>query len=255
MMKKMMMFMASVIIATFAASHVSAHMLWLNANKYAPKTGETVYIEIGFGHQYPREELVKPGRMEAVYAIAPDGEKIDLEKVFPSFYKFTPKSKGTYLIMGAFKSGFVSKTTDGRIMGNKKTLENVVSCFAFRMTASALINCGGSGGDTEIQSDEDLQIVAMKNPEDLKPGDSLPVKVLFKNEPLADAEIKATCQLCETGKDSHWVHETKSDSKGMANIRLSTGGPWVFFVSHKIPYSDPEICDDQSYRTSLTLGL
>jgi uncharacterized GH25 family protein len=254
-MKKLVLCVVACLLMAVTASSVSAHLLWINASNYSPKAGETIYIEIGFGHTYPRDELVKEGRLEQVYALAADGRKVVLKKVFPAFYTFTPQIEGVFRIMAAFKPGFVSHTLEGRKLGNKKTLPNVVSCFAFRMRATALITCGGRNDSSVPTGHEDLSILTLKHPGDLKAGDILPLKIMFRGEPLAGAELKAACARCDLDKEHPWVQELKSDARGIVGIKVTAKGPWMFTVSHKIPYRDPDECDDYSYRTSLTIGL
>jgi uncharacterized GH25 family protein len=254
-MKKLVFCLVACMLLAVTASSVSAHLLWINANDYSPKAGDTIYLEIGFGHSYPRDEMLKEGRLEQVYALAPDGRKTALEEIFPAFYEFTPRTEGVYRIKAVFKPGFVSKTPEGRKLGNKKTLPNVVSCFAYRMSATALITCGGGKDHDQPTDHEALRILPLKDPRDLKAGDVLPLKIVFQGKPLAQAELKAACAHCDRDKEHPWVQEGKSDARGMVRVKLTAQGPWMFAVSHKIPYTDPDECDDYSYRTSLTIGL
>ena len=39
------------VMLTGITSFAQAHVLWLNANKYAPQAGETIWLDIGFGHK------------------------------------------------------------------------------------------------------------------------------------------------------------------------------------------------------------
>jgi uncharacterized GH25 family protein len=254
-MKKHILCMTAFALVIAIAAPVSAHMLWLNVNNYQPKVGETVYVEIGFGHKYPRDEVLKPGRMQQVQALDPEGRSVALEEVFPSFYKFTPQKEGTHRIVAALKPGFVSNTTQGRKLGNRKTLPEVVSCFAFRMMATALITCGGKSGGQAGAGEEGLEILALKDPAELKAGESLPLKVVFQGKPLGDAELKATCAQCDADEEHPWVQQIKTDAQGLVRIKPSAKGPWGFIVSHRIPYSNPDECDKYFYQTSLTVGF
>lgn len=254
-MKKHILCMTLFILSVAVAAPSSAHMLWLNVNNYQPAAGETVYVEIGFGHKYPRDEVIKPGRMQQVCAVDADGQRFALEEIFPSFYRFTPQKEGAYRILAALKPGFVSNTTEGRKLGNRKTLSEVVSCFAFRMTATALITCGGKSGTQAGAGEEGLEILALKTPAELKAGESLPLKVLFQGKPLGDTELKATCARCDVDEEHPWVQQAKTDAEGLVRIEPTAKGPWGFIVSHRIPYSNPDECDDYFYQTSLTVGF
>ncbi len=254
-MKKFMFMIALGLMVTWTSSSAQAHILWLNASNYSPKPGETIWLEVGFGHHYPRDEVMKEGRLERVYALGLDGQEWAVEKIFPSFYKFTPTSEGTYRIIAVLKSGFVSKTTDGRKLGNKKDLSDVVSCFAYRITAKAVVRCGTRDQGLSEKAMNALEIMPLKDSTRLKTGDTLRLKLLFQGKPLAGATLKADCADCSNDKGPSWAQEVISDANGIATIQLSNQGDWMFTVSHKIPYTDPNLCDEFSYCTSLTLGL
>ena len=227
-----------------------AHMLWLNVNNYSPAQGEEIYIEIGFGHHFPADEAMKDGRIEAVYVMTPDNTKVEAEKVFPGFYKYTPQSKGTYRLVAALNPGFMSKTTKGRKMGNRKTLDDVVSCFSFDIQGHAIVTCGGSDGTSAPVSGGALDLLAVKpNARDIS------LQAMFNGAPLADASLSGACMTCPQDKENPWSVETKADAKGVAALTTTSKGPWLFMVRHKIPYKDSSICDDDSYCTTLTLGL
>jgi uncharacterized GH25 family protein len=264
-MKKYGFLVAVCLLIAWLPFSAQAHMLWLNANNYSPAIGETVFLEIGFGHQYPRDEVIKEGSVESVYALGAEGQKIGVDEIFPTFYKFTPPAAGLYQVIAVMKPGFVSKTTEGMRLGSKKDHANAVDCFAFRMTAEALIAVGPKGGLVG-ESKNPLEIVAMKNPLDLKVGETLPLKILFEGKPLAGAEVQAADSSQgaavqeHTGhgagmKNQHWTQETESNSEGIAQIELNSKGPWMFTILHKTPYPDKDVCNDYSYRTSLTMSF
>jgi uncharacterized GH25 family protein len=254
-MKRLIFIITLGLIFTGITSSVQAHILWLNVNNYAPKAGETIWLEVGFGHKYPRDELMKKGRLERVYAVSPDGRETAVEKIFPAFYKFTPKAQGTYMIVAVLKPGFVSKTTDGRKLGNKKNLKDVVSCFAFRMTALAAISVGAKSDFPFPKTDKILEILPLKNPAGLQTGDILLLGTSFQGKPLAGTTLTAFCRDCATDKEHSWAQESESNSEGIVRIKLTSGGPWMFTTTHEVPYPDPDECDNYLYRTSLTVGF
>jgi len=254
-MKKLNLIITLAILLTWIATSAQAHMLWLNASDYTPEAGETVWIEIGWGHKYPRDQVMTEGRLERVYAIDAKGQELPVEKIFPSFYKFTPPTKGAYQIVGKLKSGFLSITTDGHKLGNKKNVSNVVSCFQYLMNAKALIEVGGNKKGFSRQTAEPLEILPLKDPGSLAVGDTLPVKIVFEGKPLAGAKSQCTYTGYEADKEKHWAVEKESDSKGIVQVQLNSKGQWLFKTSHTTPYPDKSEADEYSYRTSLTIGI
>ncbi len=244
----------------FAVS-AQAHMLWLTPDNTSPKPGETVTITIGFGHHYPEGKMEKEGRLKAVYALAPDGSEIECQALSPATYTFTPDQKGTYWLYAAMKPGFVSNTTRGRKLGNKETLENVVSCSAFRMSAITPIRCGDSAWQPAKKNAHELEIMPAGDPETIGKGDTIALKVTFQGKPLAGASISPAAASHEKhdhghGHDHNHGHAAvETDADGIARVQLTADGPWLFTARHQMPYPKETICDSFAYITSLMLDF
>jgi len=244
----------------FAAS-AQAHMLWLTPDNTSPEPGETVTITIGFGHHYPEGKMEKADRLKSVHAIAPDGSEIACQAISPAAYTFTPNQKGTYWLYAAMKPGFVSNTTKGRKLGNKETLENVISCSAFRMAAMTAIRCGEAKWRPAKSEVHELEIIPADNPAVIDKGDTIALKVLFQGKPLAGTTISPTA--ASHGKHNHGHshdpnhgHETvETDADGIARIKLTADGSWLFNAKHETPYPNEALCDSFLYITSLTLDF
>ncbi|MFH2065362.1 MAG: DUF4198 domain-containing protein [Pseudomonadota bacterium] len=255
-MKRLKLFIVACVVFCMTAAAANAHMLWLTPENNNPKPGQPLTVIIGFGHHFaPDEVMKKADRMEQVYALAPDGAKIDLKAVNASTYTFTPQVNGPYVIYASMKSGCMSTTIEGRKMGNRKTLENVVSCFGFQMAAMTTVTCGPVSDVKYEQNALTVEVIPRKNPDQVKVGDHLPMLVLYQGKPLADATLSAVGSNCKLAKEQSWDQEVKTDADGVAIVKITAGGPWLFSVRHKIPYSDPETCDDMMYNTALTLAF
>jgi uncharacterized GH25 family protein len=254
-MKKATLMLAILVFITGIVSTAQAHLLWLNASDYSPQIGEKVTIEIGFGHKYPNIETVKEENIERVFIRDPKGQEFPIEKVSPAKYTFSPKAEGQYEVIVKLKQGFVSNTPDGRKLGNKKTLDSVVSCLQFNMNAKALINAGSKGKGSAHQGDLPLEIIPTGNMNKLKIGDQLLLKVMYQGKPLKGAKFSATDEKTALQQDGKWVQESESDADGMVRVKLISKGPWLFTAAHEIPYTDSTECDKSMYRTTLTIGV
>jgi len=260
-MKKYTLTTALSLMAFFLmAASAQAHMLWLTPDNTSPAPGETVTLTIGFGHHYPQGEMEKAGRLQRVYAVYPDGSEIDCQALSPSTYTFTPEQKGTYWLYAAMKPGFVSNTTQGRSLGNKQTLENVVSCFAFRISAMTPIRCGDGQWRPAKADAYELEVIPADDPAKIAKGDMIAMKVLFKGKPLAGASVIPAAADAEhpQGHDQghdHGSDAVETDADGIARIKLTSDGPWMFTARHKMPYPNKELCDTFSYCTSLTFDF
>ena len=254
-MKRAILMLAMLIFITGIVSTAQGHMLWLNASNYSPQIGESVTIEIGFGHKYPNIETVKEENIERIFIRDPKGQELPIEKVAPAKYIFSPKAEGQYEVIVKLKQGFVSTTPDGRKRGNKKTLNSVVSCLHFTMNAKALINVVSKGTRSSHRSDLPFEIIPAVDMNKLKIGDQLLLKVMYQGKPLKGAKFNATDEKTALQQEGKWVQESESDVNGMVRVKLISKGPWLFTATHEIPYTDSSECDKSSYRTTLTVGL
>ncbi|MDY6822879.1 MAG: DUF4198 domain-containing protein [Thermodesulfobacteriota bacterium] len=226
-----------------------AHMLWFNVSDHTPEKGDTVSLEIGFGHHFPNGEEIKAGRLKPLEIITPDGRSITAKEVYTGYYTFTPEQEGVYWVGTAMKPGFVSNTTTGRKLGSRKTLDNVVSCFAYRIMADTLVCCGASEKTAIDATNESLEIVPLQNPVKIDNSRNLSVKVLFEGTPLAGVDVTATRQ----GLEKEEIVKAITDSKGNALLALNHEGPWMLMARHKKLYPDKAECDEYSYCKTLTI--
>jgi len=91
-----------------------------------------------------------------------------------------------------------------------------------------------------------LEVVPMKNPLILKPGDTLSVKVLLDGEPVANASMSV--------KGSH--DETmKTDKDGLANMLIGKSGHNVISATAQVPYTNNPDADQLYLRATLAFEV
>ena len=178
---------------------------------------------------------------------------MEAEKKNTHTYVLTPETGGTYVLYAALNPGFMSTTTEGRKRGNRKTLDNVVSCFAFNFAAMTTIACEGKPFVANEKKQLDLEIIPQQDPNQINAGDTLAVKVIFENKPLAGASLSAVYAQSENNKPHSWDQETTTDKDGIARIKITAPGKWLFHAGYKFPYPDEKVCDLMRYATTLTL--
>ena len=99
-----------------------------------------------------------------------------------------------------------------------------------------------------------LEIVPQKDPAELKPGDSLPVVVMFKGKPLADAQVSAVYANAKL-KGHEYPVTTRTDAEGRAALKLDRSGLWYARIIYMEPaQNDPEI-DWRSYFSTMTFEV
>ena len=232
-------------------SLAGAHSLWFNVDGRECGVNEPVKIELGWGHKFPKGTEIKEGMLKEVFALAPDGKKIPLNRISNTLFEFVPPEEGVYVISGNVHPGFVSKTTQGYKMGPKNNFEQVLDCFHYDLRGKTYL-CAGKPAKTPIKTVGDpLEIIPMEKPLGLKQAADLPVKVMFNGVPLAHTEVRAT-YAGFSDQSFAFAMTVKTDENGIAEITLSEKGEWFVSATHEISYPDKKECDTQKYNATLT---
>jgi uncharacterized GH25 family protein len=99
-----------------------------------------------------------------------------------------------------------------------------------------------------------LEIVLEKDPAELKPDDQLPVRVLFRGKPLADAQVAAVYAGAKLEGHKYPV-TSRTDSEGSATLNLDRPGLWYARLIHMVPaVDDPEI-NWRSFFATVTFNV
>lgn len=99
-----------------------------------------------------------------------------------------------------------------------------------------------------------LEIVPDRAPSELKSGDTLTVRVLFKGKPLADAQVSASYAGASLEGHSYPV-SARTDADGKATLKLDRSGLWyVRLIFMEPAENDPEV-DWRSYFATLTFEV
>jgi uncharacterized GH25 family protein len=250
----------------------SAHNLWLNPGDFFPKVGTTVDIGIGWGHKYPANRIdqeVKEDLVQEISAVDPDGLTTALTKVSPALYKLSVEKAGAYLVTAKIKSGYLTTTTEGKKLGDKKSIADPIECFNYHIEAKTVILADGSDGNLGFAAGQPLEVIPLPHLNDLKSGDKFDVKVLFQGKPLPNATVWATyagfaipdiaphgsSQKAGMKAKKHYPVETVTNDQGRATVQVNKAGYWMILLSHKTPYPDKETCDQYMYNQAFTFQV
>lgn len=253
MMKKLFLF-ALLLPFCFSASLVNAHCLWLNIDNHQAKVGQAVQIEIGWGHRYPKDEVIEEKFLNQVYALDSKGAKIPLKQKSPNEFEFVPTAEGSYVILADIHPGFLSKTTDGYKLQPKTGLDNVVSCFRYDIRAKAFVTVGQKAKMPDQAIGDTLEIIPLTDTRDSRKGEVLPVKVLYYGEPLSSVDVRAT-YAGFSDQPNTFALTIRTDQKGVARIKILEKRDWVVNVMHEVPYPNTEECDKYRYNTCFTFKV
>jgi uncharacterized GH25 family protein len=253
MMKKIFLFVL-ILPFCFSTPIVNAHRLWLNIDNEQTKVGQPVRIEIGWGHKFPKDEVIEEKFLHHVYAMDSKDVKIPLKQKSPTEFEFVPTAKGIYTILADIHPGFLSKTTEGYKLRSKTGLDNVLYCFRYDIRAKAIVYAGEKAKMTDRATGDILEIIPLIDTRDLKKGKIFPVKVLYDGKPLSSVDVKATYAGFSDQSNTFAV-TTKTDERGVAQIKILKKGNWMVNVMYETPYPNTEECDKYRYNICFTFRV
>jgi nickel transport protein len=214
-----------------------AHDFWIDR-----KGKEFILV---YGHGDDRAEF-DFSKVKAAKAFGPAGGEIEVR------IEKKGKSKGKGLLLQPAEppswlfvevdNGYWSKTIYGWRNLPKREASRVVEAIRSFYYSKDLL-AWSDALQSPFRSAQ-LDIVLLKNPFELKAGDSLPFKVLYQGKPLTGVEVE--------GLDHEVISTT--DKNGMASIRLSRGRQLIS-VEYKEPLKDDPDADFLSSTSTLTFEV
>jgi len=220
------MFLISVCFS-FYANQVLAHDLWLNVDNHCPRVGEKSQIKVVFGHNFPYYDiLIQRNELGDFCYFSPSGEKKEITKTWEDRQgekagalagEITIDQEGTYVV-----SSYRKKKGDKEHVASEKY-------------GKSIIIAGKGNANINRPFGHRIEIIPLKNPQEVKSGDSLPVKILFEGKPLS-TYLYAT-YVGYYSEDEPFPVVTKSNEQGDAHIIISRPGIWMVVSSYKVDFS------------------
>ncbi|MBW2644925.1 MAG: DUF4198 domain-containing protein [Deltaproteobacteria bacterium] len=235
-MKKNVFKLSLIILWAFAClfAHsglVEAHDLWLNIDNHYTEAGVETNAKVVFGHNFPYYDiLISSEDLSEFCYLSPLGKKTKIAKTWKEIKgesygqpagarvgKVSLDQKGTYLVVASRK-----RKGDKEHVPSEKYAKSIITV--------------GQGSDNVSQTfGHRIEIVPLKNPSEVKAGESLPVKILFEGKPLS-TYVYAT-YAGYYSEDEPFPVFTKSNEKGVAYVKISKPGIWMVVSNHKVDFS------------------
>ncbi|MES1245005.1 MAG: DUF4198 domain-containing protein [Acidobacteriota bacterium] len=254
---------AAVLLGLLLSAPGRAHDFWIEPSTFRPAPGGRVAVRLRVGQglvgdPVPRE----PQRIERFATVGPQGETgvPGVPGMDPAGFA-TPSSPGLLWIV--YDSGHETVQLDSakfdRYLG-EEGLERIRALRGSRATpvneiysrcAKSLLAVGsgpGTGWDRVLGLE--LELVAEKNPYALKPGEELPLRLLYHGKPLDGALLVAIPKGAPDARAS-----ARSDRHGKAALRLDRPGLWLVKAVHMVPAPAGSGAEWESLWASLTFEL
>lgn len=251
-------------------SSLFAHEFWLMPSKFKLKMGELFDLQLFVGEDFMGDIWANRKKRLLKLSHYSNTDKKDLTSIalksdsLPVPLKF--ESEGTHLLTMESKNSFIALEADkfndylkedgidniyelrkkqGQLTQSSKEL--------YRRCAKTLIQVGNKYSDTFKKNTQmPLEIIPLNNPYQMKAGEAITVKVLFKNQPLGNKMVVAWHKTA-TQKTTH--RKLSTDADGSLKIPLDKAGYWMISTVHMEEVKNNPDANYQSYWGNLTFEL
>ena len=258
-------------VSMFALGHVGllyAHDFWIEPVNFRPVTGDEVPLVLRVGQNLSGDRLPYINDWFSDYrVVAPSGARpIDGLMGDDPAGSFQALESGVHLVGYRSTRDFVELEPakfDSYLV--KEGLEHIIDLRAERgesdrpaseyysRCAKSLIEVGRGGPDKAYAArlGYTLELVPQENPYALRPGDTLPLLLLYENEPIEGILIIAFT----SDAPDHRVR-ARTDADGRAELPLDRPGLWLVKAVHMIAVPEAVTgADWESFWASLTFTL
>lgn len=197
-----------------------AHDLWINMDRAYLRAGEVAKFFIAFGHHYPQGDIVLKKEDVEVITHLPGGlnQRIDTQEE------------------GKFRVGRVEGKEEGTIiLSAYRKRRGTAATVPSEKYGKTFIQVGNRIDQILTPLGHRIELVPLIYPMAIKPGDILPIRVIYEGKPLSTF-VYATYEGFRS-EDEPFACTVKSDKRGIARIKIERIGRWMVLCNHKIDFS------------------
>jgi cobalt/nickel transport system permease protein len=222
-----------VLLGLLLAPAANAHEYWVEQKDNT--------LTLVYGHGANREEF-DASRVKSFKAIDAHGKDIAVQSEKKGKGLLLKTSEMPAIILAEIDNGYWSKTIYGWKNQPKRKASRVVEAIRSYNYTKALLSW--SEAAKKPFSEMKLDLIPLKNPFDLKPGERLPIKVICQGKPVAGVEVEGT--------DHNKVATT--DGEGLSQVQVGKGSQ-VITVTYKEPLKNDPDADFLSFTATLAFEV
>jgi uncharacterized GH25 family protein len=226
---------------------IQGHEIWLEESA---SENSDVELSLVYGHNMRQDGMADSKRLRA-FVYSEDGSSHELELIpCDDRYRleFKADGEGYHTVVADMGSIIFSQTKEGYETGPKSQFKDVIYAGAFHQMAKIIVSVGRTGKFEGKLEHGILEIVPKEA--HCTVGREIELQVLYEGKPLGGVEVKAVSK--RAGKELALV---RTDEMGMAGIKVTQDGDWMFLVRHRDATKNvAEAFDESVFITTLTMG-
>jgi uncharacterized GH25 family protein len=258
--------MKILILAAVSTAALVAHDSYIMPSKFVVKSGTPLLVSIHNGDSFPSSEHpTDPARLAEVKLS--DGSPVtDLRIMGRATHGFVPIRKSGSLYVSAylhpkplelpgpkFEAYLREEGLLHAIEARKRSNQTEApGRELYRKHAKAYIVSGAADRTYSVPLGHVIEFVPESDPASVRPGSSLPVRVLFRGKPLANVQVQKAWALA--GKSGHAV-AGRTDREGRILIPIETEGKWRLHAVWMEPSANRTTADWESFWASFTFEV
>lgn len=226
------------------AGPASAHEFIAKPDKMQAAKGDAVRVEAQAAHVFMISEEAEPSDTVVLELMQSDVRTpvklAEDTKAKALAGTATLTADGPALLVGRRLPQTWSDTTEGVLEGDRKALEaqgkKVLKVGKYEKFAKTLINPSSDDGLYKKVLGQDLEIVLLTNPADVKPGGDIKAEVLLNSKP-----VKAPLGLTYDGYSKEmdtYMTKVETGADGMATLKVTKPGLWMLRTEYTEALSD-----------------
>ena len=251
------------------------HDFWLSPGEFQPPAGQPVELTLTVGNDFAGATLPRINDWFIDFDVrVPDGKRLPIAGTVGAdpAGRFTPERPGLYVANYQTTRTFVEIPP---VRFNKylrmEGLEHVLPWRArlgeatrnakeyYSRSVKTLINVAPDQAPANHRRQGyrhdfgmPIELIPLRNPYTLQPGDRLPVRVRYLDRPLANVLVIAFRELSPNVKQT-----VRTDARGEADITLHRPGQWLVKATHIIraPEAVLDEYEWESFWAALTFEL
>jgi nickel transport protein len=158
------------------------------------------------------------------------------------------------IVSGQYDNGYwVTLSGERHLNTSKLHMRGAIDSGTFFKFGKALFPSVSVNGGYDRKLGELLEIVPTSDPFKARPGQKLPVEVLYMNKPLPGVGVEIGDGRTKMKEED--IPRFKTDARGIALVPISKPGLQIMAVDYRTPPRSPQLSDHDDYSACLVFKI